>query len=94
MDRMRFEINRELQQLQSNQILLTKQLAYYEEYALQQATQLEETAQIQYDSGQASYIEYLQSLSTAMNIRLQHLETIFNYNDLILKIDYYNHENQ
>ncbi|WP_346320543.1 CusA/CzcA family heavy metal efflux RND transporter [Chitinophaga sp. YIM B06452] len=63
-------------------------LQYYETSLLPQTDLMISHAGKAYANGEIGYVEYLQSLRTSMNVQQQHLETINNYNQRILHLQY------
>ncbi len=68
---------------------LQKQLAYYEHTALPQATIILQTAAEQFDQGEVDYFKYLQSLSAATQIKINHLKSLNEYNQALILLAYY-----
>jgi outer membrane protein TolC len=65
-------------------------LNYYETTGLKQADAIISTAMRSFESGNISYIIYMQSLNQAFEIKLSYLETVKNYNQSIIQINYFN----
>lgn len=63
-------------------------LNYYEQTGLKQAEAVIITAKRSYDAGEISYITYMQSLNQAFEIKLSYIETIRNYNQSIIELNY------
>jgi len=63
-------------------------LNYFEQTGLQQADTIISTAKRSYDAGEISYIIYMQSLNQAFEIKLSYIETIRNYNQSIIELNY------
>lgn len=63
-------------------------LNYFEQTGLQQAETIINTAKRSYDAGEISYIIYMQSLNQAFEIKLSYIETIRNYNQSIIELNY------
>jgi cobalt-zinc-cadmium efflux system outer membrane protein len=66
----------------------TGSLNYYEQTGLQQAETIISTAKRSYDAGEISYIIYMQGLNQAFEIKLSYIETIRNYNQSIIELNY------
>lgn len=66
----------------------TGSLNYYEQTGLKQAETIISTAQRSYEAGEISYIIYMQSLNQAFEIKLGYLETVRNYNQSIIELNY------
>ncbi len=63
-------------------------LNYYDQTGLKQADTIISTAQRSYEAGEISYITYMQSLNQAFEIKLNYLETVRNYNQSIIELNY------
>ncbi len=73
-----------LHELKKNQ----SSLAYYENSALQNATLIITQSRKAYKAGEIGYVEYLQSIKSALSIKLNHLQSLTRFNQSILKIEY------
>ncbi|MCK7460916.1 MAG: TolC family protein [Sphingobacterium sp.] len=62
-------------------------LDYYEKAALQQAGQILRQANRSYKAGEIGYLEYVQNLRQALDIRNGHLETLNAFNQSIIAIE-------
>ena len=65
-----------------------KQLQYYEKDGLPLSSQLIDGAGLSFKTGEIGYVEYLQNIERATEIRLSWLETLTLYNQTILTINY------
>lgn len=63
-------------------------LNYYENQALPEASLIIEQATKSYKAGAMDYLDYVQSLSRALTLREAYLETLNNYNQTIISIEY------
>lgn len=63
-------------------------LSFYESSALQQAHLILSQARKAFRAGEIGYVEYLQSVRTALQIRTQHLNALLQYNLSISKIEH------
>lgn len=63
-----------------------KSLDYYESTALRQANEIARLAKVSYELGEIGYIEYIENMQTAADIRLEYLECIDKYNQSIIKL--------
>ncbi|KAB2918562.1 MAG: CusA/CzcA family heavy metal efflux RND transporter [Bacteroidetes bacterium] len=63
-------------------------LDYYTNTALPNAQLIMEQAQKAWKSGEIGYVEYLQSLSAAIEIKQNHLQALNNYNQAVIEIEY------
>jgi cobalt-zinc-cadmium resistance protein CzcA len=73
-----------LQEFDKNQA----SLAYYENSALQNADLILTQARKAYRGGEIGYIEYLQSLRSALTIKSNHLIALNQYNQSIIKLEF------
>ncbi|TAN13683.1 MAG: CusA/CzcA family heavy metal efflux RND transporter [Chitinophagaceae bacterium] len=65
-----------------------EQLNYYESTGLRQSDEILHTAEQNYKFGNISYVEYIQDVSQAFNIRLQYIDALNQYNQSIININY------
>jgi cobalt-zinc-cadmium resistance protein CzcA len=72
---------KQLQKLQST-------LSYFETSGLQQADELLSISAFAYSKGEIGYVEFIQNTSQAVQSKLLYIETISNYNQTIINIDY------
>lgn len=63
-------------------------LEYYEESALPQAKQMQTNAQQLFAGGAIGYVEYAQALNQSMQIQLNWLEALNNYNQAVIQLEY------
>ncbi len=83
-DTTRAAYNQQLQQYQK----WHEQLSYYESAGLKQSDEIIKNAGVNYRYGNISYIEYIQNLTQAFNIKLQYLGALNQYNQSIININY------
>ncbi len=83
------QLNQANQELAKNQI----NLSYYEKDALKNASLILQQAQKSFQSGDIGYIEYLQSVKSAQNIRAGYLLALNQYNQSIIRLKYLKGEN-
>lgn len=65
---------------------------YYQSTALPNAKKISTNATKAYQNGDISYVEYVQSIETALNIRLNYSNAIHNYNQTAINIQYLIHQ--
>ncbi|HLT72207.1 MAG TPA: CusA/CzcA family heavy metal efflux RND transporter, partial [Cyclobacteriaceae bacterium] len=65
-------------------------LDYYRQTGLERATVLQRTARLQLDEGEIDSFQYLQSTQQARQIHIRYLETLFYYNQAVIKLNYLN----
>ena len=63
-------------------------IEYYEDTGLKMADELQDLARKSYLSGESGYLEYVQSLDNARQINLGYLDNLFQYNRVVLEINY------
>ncbi len=76
--------NQQVKQLQK----LQKTLSYFETSGLQQADELLSISEFAYSKGEIGYVEFIQNTSQAVQSKLLYIETVSNYNQTIINIDY------
>ena len=76
--------NQQLQQYQK----WNEQLSYYESAGLKQSDEIIRNAGVNYRYGNISYIEYIQNLTQAFNIKIQYLGALNQYNQSIINLNY------
>ena len=74
----------QLQQVISN----LNSLSFYKTVGLSQANLMISNAQKSYESGAIGYIEYFQTLEYGIQIKLDHLNALNNYNQSVVKLQY------
>ena len=78
----------DLQAAQGEAIKFQNSLNFYETVALQQASDIINTARRFFESGQTDYINFLRTTNDAYQIRLRYVETLRSYNQSMLNINY------
>lgn len=68
---------------------LREKLGYYHNQALQQAGLLIEKSTNQYSSEDIEYEQYMQAMQTAYDIRTAYLETLKDYNQAAMQLEFY-----
>jgi heavy metal efflux system protein len=63
-------------------------LSYYEEDGLELVEEIIAVANQSYRTGESDYVAYLQSLEQATQLRLDYLQSLFNYNQAALELNY------
>ena len=66
-----------------------RQLQYYNEYGLNQADEIIRNARLRFEKENMDYMEYVQSLSMALSIKTQYLETLNNYDQTAIQLEFY-----
>lgn len=65
-----------------------ERINYYSNTAEPNAKKIVQNATISYQNGDISYVEYVQGIETALDIRLNYNEAISNYNETVISIQY------
>lgn len=63
-------------------------LQFYQSSALNEASEMLRISQFAYEKGEIGYVEHLQNISQAINIRMGHLEALRQYNHAIVQQNY------
>jgi len=72
-----------------NDLLKSKNsLKYYDETGMRQADKIINISQLAYEKGGINYIEYIQNLKTALEISLQHIAVMNDYNQSVIQLNY------
>jgi len=66
-----------------------RQLQYYNEFGLRQADEIIRNARLQFEKENIGYLEYVQSLSQAVSVKTGYLETLNNYNQTAIQLEFY-----
>jgi len=82
------ELNGQLQELLFQYQKYLTSLDYYQQNALPQADLILAQAQKGFESGSIGYIEYVQGISQAISIKFTYLETLNNYNQTIIQLEF------
>jgi len=77
-----------LNELIQDYLKYSESLRYYLEASLPNAELLLNQSQRAYEGGEIGYVEYLQSLRTATEVRTGYLATLNNYNQAVISIEY------
>lgn len=63
-------------------------LDYYRTAGIQQADDISRISQISYEKGEINYIEYIQNLKSAVEIQLQYVNAVNDYNQAVILLNY------
>ena len=80
--------NQQYQQYMVQLSQASQTMAYYNQEAHQNASELARIAQISYENGEISYVEYIQNLQAAAQTHRQHIDAINDYNQIIISLNY------
>jgi cobalt-zinc-cadmium resistance protein CzcA len=61
---------------------------YYDESGVKQAAEQIRIAQFAYSKGEIGYVEFIQNMTQAMNIRLSYLSALRDYNQAVIELTY------
>ena len=76
-------------ELQLQQVISSlKSLSFYKTVGLSQADLMIGNAKKSYESGSIGYLEYFKSLEYGIQIKLDHLNALNNYNQAVVKLQY------
>lgn len=67
---------------------LQRQLEYYENEGLPLSEQLLKNANLLFYTGEIGYVEYIQNIDRAVEIKISWMDTLLNYNETILELNY------
>jgi cobalt-zinc-cadmium resistance protein CzcA len=84
-----FLTDKTIENLVAELTMYFRQIQYYNEYGLNQADEIIRSARIQFEKENMDYMEYVQSLSMALSIKTQYLETLNNYNQTAIQLEFY-----
>src|SRR3989304_1714458 len=76
--------NQQLQEYQKFSDLLN----YYKSTGLKQADEILKVSQLSYSKGEIGYVEYIQSITQAISIKSEYLNSLNQYNQTIININY------
>ncbi|ACU60171.1 CusA/CzcA family heavy metal efflux RND transporter [Chitinophaga pinensis] len=65
-----------------------RSIEYYQKSALPNAVLILKQAQLSFQNGEVGYVEYLQALRTASDLRFNYLQTVNQYNQSVYRIKY------
>ena len=78
----------DLQQAQGDFVKFGQSLDYFETTGLRQSDDLINTSRRLFQAGQNDYVSFLRTINDAYSIRLRYIETLRNYNQSLLTINY------
>ncbi len=82
------QLQTEYQKALQNFQLASKNLAYFDQTGLKEADEMNRQALQNYRLGNITYYQYLQNIELSYQIRQRYLETLRNYNNSVLMLDY------
>ncbi|WP_027078014.1 CusA/CzcA family heavy metal efflux RND transporter [Maribacter antarcticus] len=90
----RLNISKRLATASANYEQWLNQVAYYEETGLPMSEELLDGASLSFRVGGIDYIEYIQSLSEAINIKTNWFDALLNYNLSVVELEYLTAKNK
>lgn len=81
-------IKHTLQQLMAAYQKELNNLAYYENAGLQQAELIIKTARLSFENGEISYLEWTALMNNAVNIQLNYMDAVHQYNQTLIELEY------
>ena len=84
--KLKTKYNKLLEELKKNQL----QINYYNDSGKKLASEILKTATLSYKSGEIDFYQYIQSIEAASQIKTDYLNTLNQYNQLALEINYLN----
>jgi len=88
LDSQKLELKSFYEKLNYKYSQLVNQLDYYEHEGLPLSNQILSGAELSYNTGAIGYLEYLQNIDQAIEIKKSWLQTLSDYNQTIIEIDY------
>ena len=82
------QVKSQFTQLNEQLITFQELITYYREVAEPNASKIVRNSTIAYQNGDISYIEYVQGIETALDIRLNFINAINQYNQTIINLQY------
>lgn len=82
------ELESQLEQYLIISVAYLAQIDYYINTSLAQAETIQESSLKSYKAGEISYLEFTEAMDDVFDIREKYLETIYNYNQIIIEINY------
>jgi len=61
---------------------------YYEQQAVPEANLIIDQASLSFKAGAMDYIEYILSLNRALDIKINYLDALNNYNQTVINLDF------
>jgi len=85
----KFRLENEFDNLLMRYDQLIRNLRFYEEQRLENAKLIEENANLLYESGEIGYLEFVQNLTTSLQIQEDYWSLLNEYNQLVIEMYYY-----
>lgn len=82
------QLNNEYRTAYEQYVKAQTSLNYYRTQAVAQAGEIERISQTAYEKGEIGYMEYIQNLQSALDIRNQYVTAVNNYNQAVITLNY------
>lgn len=69
-------------------------LAFYKQHALEETIRMSTLAQANYVNGEISYVEYIQCLTSSLEVQLAYADAVNDYNQAIINLNYLSGNNE
>jgi cobalt-zinc-cadmium resistance protein CzcA len=89
LEHQKFIIEKDIENLLFNLNKYFKQIEFFKKYALVQADELIKTASVQFEKEEIEYTEFIHGISTGLNLKMEYLETVNNYNQTAIQLEIY-----
>ena len=86
--RQKHQLVSDLKTLNKQRTTLQDKLETYENISLRNAELIVENADLLYRNGEIEYLEYIRSIGQAINMRLNYLDNLYEYNLVTLRMNY------
>ncbi len=83
-----FEFQKDLEVLFNDKNTMENKLKSYEGYTLKNAEIIIQNASVMYKNGEIEYLDYIRNISEAINIKIDYLDNLNQYNQTVIKINY------
>ena len=67
-------------------------LSYYDQHGKMLYDEIIRTASLSFENGEIDFFTFANSTETALQIKLEHIDNILNYNKIILELNYLSKE--
>ena len=84
----KIQLNAEFQSLNSQKLFLTKHLQYYDSEGAALSDEILKMANGSFENGEINFFQYIQSIESAYEVKLQYLEKLKQYNSIVIEMNY------
>jgi hypothetical protein len=85
----KFQLNNKVEELYNMLKQQQESLNYFNNAALEEANSLQKIALAQFEESEIDIVEFVQSLNSSKQIKLNYIQTIYDYNISVLEIELY-----